>query len=81
MIINVRLFAALHEVVGREEIEVDLGSGKTAGELLDLLVAEHPKLDRYRDVVQIAVNQDFVDRDTPITADDEVALLPPVSGG
>jgi molybdopterin converting factor subunit 1 len=81
MKIRVKLFAALQHVVGHEELEVELVSGKTAGELLDLLVAEHPKLARYLDVIQVAVNQEFVGRDEPIAADDEVALLPPVSGG
>jgi molybdopterin converting factor subunit 1 len=81
MKVRVKLFAALHEVVGHEELEVELEPGTTAGELLDFLVAEHPKLARYLDVIQVAINQDFTERDASITEDDEVALLPPVSGG
>jgi len=81
MKIRVRLFAALREAVGHQEMEVELEPGTTAGELLDSLVAEHSKLVRYKDVIQVVINQDFAERDTPITDDDEVALLPPVSGG
>lgn len=81
MKIRVKLFAALREVVGRQEMEVELEPGTTAGELLDFLVAEHSKLARYLNVIQVAINQEFAERDTPIADDDEVALLPPVSGG
>ncbi len=79
--IKVKLFAALREVVGHEEMEVELGPRATAGELLDFLVAEHAKLARYLDVIQVAINQEFAERDSPITDGDDVALLPPVSGG
>ena len=81
MKIRVRLFAALHEVVGHQELEVEVEPGTTAGELLDSLVAEHSKLARYLDVIQVAINEEFAERDAPIADDDEVALLPPVSGG
>jgi molybdopterin converting factor subunit 1 len=81
MKIKVKLFAALHDVVGHEAMEVELEPGTTAGELLELLIAEHPKLSRYLDVIQVAINQEFAERDRPVAADDEVALLPPVSGG
>ena len=81
MKIKVKLFAALAEVVGHRELELEVESGTTAGELLDSLVAEHSKLARYLDVIQVAINQEFAERNSQITEDDEVALLPPVSGG
>ncbi len=81
MKIRVRFFAVLREVVGREQVEMEVEPEITAGGLLDSLVAEHAKLARYLDVIQVAINQDFAERDTKITAGDEVALLPPVSGG
>ncbi len=81
MKIRVKLFAALREAVGCQEMEVELEPGTTAGELLDSLVTEHSKLARYLNVIQVAINQEFAERGTPIADDDEVALLPPVSGG
>lgn len=81
MKVRVRFFAVLREVVGSEEVELEVEPGTTAGALLDSLAAEYTKLGRYLDVIQVAVNQDFAERDTKITDEDELALLPPVSGG
>ena len=79
--VRVRLFAALREVTGKEVIDVDVSSGTTAGALLETLVADHPKLGPFAQVVQVAVNREFTHRETELQADDEVAFLPPVSGG
>ena len=81
MKIQIRFFAALREITGKELIEVDVSSGTTAGALLDTLVADHPKLGPLARVIQVAVNREFAGRETELQANDEVAFLPPVSGG
>jgi molybdopterin converting factor subunit 1 len=79
--VRLRFFAALREIVGCEEMEKDVSEGTTPGLILEELAVEHPKLEPYLKVVKIAINQEFADRENPLTNDDEIAFLPPVSGG
>jgi len=76
-----RLFAGVREIAGQEEVALDVDEGTTAGGLWERLLTDHPKLTAYTDIIQVAVNQDVVDRGVELQPDDEVAFLPPVSGG
>ena len=81
MKVQVRLFASLREIVGQEQLDVDLAPGTTVAALWDKLVLRNERLAAYGKSVNFAINHDFVPRETEIAADDEVAFLPPVSGG
>ena len=81
MTVRLRLFAALREIVGRDEMDLELPAGTTAGGLWERLVADYPKLIPYAATIQVAINQDFADRRTELRERDDVAFLPPVSGG
>ena len=81
MRVRLLFFAAIREIVGCEEMERDIAEGLSTGGLLDELVSEYPKLGPFAPVVQIAVNHEVVDLRHGIKPDDEVAFLPPVSGG
>ncbi|HEU6446714.1 MAG TPA: molybdenum cofactor biosynthesis protein MoaE [Gaiellaceae bacterium] len=73
MSVRVRLFAGLRERAGWSEREVEAG---TVGEVwAELGLGEEPGGLLY------AVNQEYADRSTPLSDGDEVALIPPVSGG
>ena len=82
MIITVRLFAMLRERAGRDSIEVELADGATVAEALAKL-AERPELGDllHRMPVAMAVNRDYAGPGTSLGAGDELALVPPVSGG
>jgi molybdopterin converting factor subunit 1 len=79
--VRLRFFAAIREIVGCDEMERDVAEGVSTGGLLDELVSEYPKLGPFVKIVQIAVNHEVVDLRYIVEPDDEVALLPPVSGG
>ncbi|MFQ5459675.1 MAG: MoaD/ThiS family protein [Anaerolineae bacterium] len=79
MSVTVRLFAAFSEAVGATRLAVSVADGTTVGKLWDRLVSEHPDLRRYPP--SAAVNATFAQRDTVVTDGDDVAFLPPVSGG
>ena len=81
MKVRVRLFAALREIVGQEEVEVDLSPGTTVSGLWEKLVSRNERLGPYAKSINFAVNHDFVPRERELAPDDEVAFLPPVSGG
>lgn len=77
--IRVRLFAALREAAGSSEVEA---SGSTVGEVVDDLSARYGE--RFASVASVAsfvVNGERAGREVVVAAGDEVALLPPVSGG
>ena len=77
--VRVRLFAALREAADSSEVEA---SGTTVGEVVDSLSARFGE--RFATVAAVSsfvVNGERAARSTPIAEGDEVALLPPVSGG
>ena len=74
----VRLFAGARSAVGAGRLEVP---GATVGEVIDRVVGEHPALADLLPTCALWVNGDAAARDQPIVDTDEVAVLPPVSGG
>ena len=80
--ITVKLFALVKERAGRSELQME-GPVGTVGDLLQQLSAGHPALTELIDHgrLLISVNREFAGQDTPITDGDEVALMPPFSGG
>jgi molybdopterin converting factor subunit 1 len=81
MRVTVRLFARLREIAGTETLVRELPPGATAGSLWDDLARELPELSAYGSAVSTAVNEEYARRDAPIAEGDEIAFLPPVSGG
>ncbi|MDI3298933.1 MAG: molybdenum cofactor biosynthesis protein MoaE [Bacillota bacterium] len=81
MRISVRLFAGAAEAVGARQIDLELAGGSTAGQLLDRLLGEHPALARFGPSLLVAVNRRYAGREAVLADGDEVALIPPVSGG
>jgi molybdopterin converting factor subunit 1 len=80
--VTVRLFAILRERAGRDSIELRLSDGATVADALRTL-SETPGLAEplARLTVRMAVNREYADPDTPLSSGDELALVPPVSGG
>jgi len=82
MTVTVRLFAMLRERAGRDAIELELADGARVADALEALrdgTALGEALERIP--VRVAVNREYVGSDTPLAEGDEVALIPPVSGG
>jgi molybdopterin converting factor subunit 1 len=79
--VRLRFFATLRERVGTSEATREVSGVTTVGALWRELCREHPALGAYGGRVAFAVNQQYVDTDHPLQDNDEVAFLPPVSGG
>jgi molybdopterin converting factor subunit 1 len=79
--ISVRLFARLREITGRAELSREVPEGATAQTAWDALVGEFPELAGYTTSISVAVNEDYARMTTTIGDGDEIAFLPPVSGG
>ena len=81
MLVTIRLFARLREIAGAAELTRDLPPGATAGAAWQHLAREFPALAGYERAVSCAVNAEYARMDAPLGDGDEVAFLPPVSGG
>jgi molybdopterin synthase catalytic subunit len=79
--IRVRLFAIQRELAGTREIELDLPDGATVEDAWASVVERHPLLAPGRPSVRFARNGEYVDSSTLVAGGDELAFIPPVSGG
>jgi molybdopterin converting factor subunit 1 len=79
--IAVRCFAALREAAGAEVLRVTLPADGDVSALRHALLRAHPSLEALLPSTAVAVNQRLVGDDAVLREGDEVALLPPVSGG
>ena len=81
MRIRVRLFAIQRELAGTREVQLDLADGGSVQDAWVALVARYPALAPGRAFVRFARNADYAEPDTRLTDGDELAVIPPVSGG
>jgi molybdopterin converting factor subunit 1 len=81
MKVKVKLFAVHRQLLGQRELEMDIPSGATILDAWRQLKAEHPKMEHLSDTLMAARNQDYAPLDTRLSDGDEIAFIPPVSGG
>lgn len=78
---KVVLFAGYREAVGASSLAIDLAAGATVGDLTQEMAARYPKLPQDAGRIVAAVNEEYRAHDFRLVEGDEVALIPPVSGG
>jgi molybdopterin converting factor subunit 1 len=81
MHVTVRLFARLRDIAGSGELAREVEPGATVGVLWRDLTHEYPALEPYERSISSAVNLDYARMDRELRDGDEIAFLPPVSGG
>jgi len=81
MRVTVRLFARLRDLAGSGELRREVAAPATVRSVWTDLVAEIPALGAYERTMSVAVNADYARMSAPVGEGDEVAFLPPVSGG
>ncbi len=81
MQVRVLLFASLKDIVGSRELHLETPELITVGDLISQLEATYPRFKDYRSILLTAINEEYVDKSAPVSAGDEVAIFPPVSGG
>ena len=81
MRITVKLFAQLRDTAGVSELSISPTAGATVSDALELVFAAHPALRPPAARAAVAVNLAYATRDTVLQDGDELALIPPVSGG
>src|SRR5215813_8078830 len=81
MHINVLFFGVLKDIVGRPEDELDVPPGSALGSVFDHYAKRFPRLGEMAGSIVLARNREFAALAAPVLDGDEVAFLPPVSGG
>jgi molybdopterin synthase catalytic subunit len=82
MTVTVRLFAILRERAGRDSVEIELPEGATVGDAFERLAAAPGLGDLVERLpLRMAVNREYASAGTVIVPGDELALIPPISGG
>jgi len=81
MRLRVQFFSQLREIVGADEVRVDLPAGATVAELLAKLFQACPALQEWERNLLIGAGVEFVARDYVIQPNDDIAIMPPVQGG
>ncbi len=80
MTVRILFFASLRERAGRKEMSLEVEPGTTAATLLDRLRRDVPAM-AGAGRISLAVNEEYCEPDQTLHDGDEIALIPPVSGG
>lgn len=81
MRVRVLFFGRLKEIVGQSQEDAELSEGARVEDLFERYGRRFPELARFRSSIVASVNQEFTEWRAPLSPGDEVAFLPPVSGG
>jgi molybdopterin converting factor subunit 1 len=81
MLVKILLFARLRDITGKADLARQLPDAATAQTAWDVLAQEFPALSAYSGSISCAVNEEYARFTTALHDGDEVAFLPPVSGG
>lgn len=81
MTVTARFFAIFRERLGCSSMSIAISSGETVASLWERLAARRPEVRDLYTATRFAVNGDYATPETPVLDGDEVAFLPPMSGG
>jgi molybdopterin converting factor subunit 1 len=81
MDIRVKLFAVAQDLAGGEEVTLSMPEGSRVSDLIQKLIQHYPAFRDLEHVLRVAVNQEIALPGDSVRGGDEVAIIPPVSGG
>ncbi|MEN7551426.1 MoaD/ThiS family protein [Rapidithrix thailandica] len=77
---KIKLFGIAREIIGSSELEWEIAEASTVQQLLDSLKSNYPQLANLKSLA-VAVNSVYAKEGDKVSSSDEIALIPPVSGG
>ncbi|HTR80368.1 MAG TPA: molybdopterin converting factor subunit 1 [Bacteroidota bacterium] len=81
IVVTVRFFASARDVAKRSEMKLELPPASVAADVLERITSQFPAMKDLRTFTRIAVNESYVGSDFALSDGDEIAVIPPVSGG
>ncbi|RMH70674.1 MAG: molybdopterin converting factor subunit 1 [Gemmatimonadetes bacterium] len=81
MKINVKYFAMCREITGQPEEVIELKNGATTTDFWQVILEKYPRLEPYRAMSRLAVNMNYITDTIELNEQDEICIIPPVSGG
>lgn len=78
--LSVLLFGIVKDLTGQSTLTLSLPAGSRVSDLLDLIKTQYPALTEIKSIL-VAVNSEYAEASTILQPTDEIALIPPVSGG
>lgn len=79
--IRLKLFSMAKDLAGIDETLVEVPFNSKPEAVFNYLISRNPLFERWKPSLRIAVNMEYIDSETPLRDGDEVAIIPPVSGG
>jgi molybdopterin converting factor subunit 1 len=79
--VKVLFFGMLRDIVGRAEDSIEVDPGARLDSIFERYARQFPRLKEHASSIVLASNHEFCDRSVPVRENDEIAFLPPVSGG
>ncbi|MEF8835904.1 MAG: molybdopterin converting factor subunit 1 [Candidatus Thermoplasmatota archaeon] len=77
----VKFFASARDIVGKKNLEMEIEKDSKVGDVMENLFKEYPELEGMEDQLLISVNKDRTEKDEILKDGDEIAVMPPVTGG
>ena len=81
MRVRLLFFASCKDIVGCRETDIEIDEGSTVTQMYQAVFSRFPALKRLEKTLSIAVNAEYADTSAVLQEGDEVAFIPPVSGG
>ena len=81
MKVKTLFFASCRDMVGSREFDLEIDDGSRVGDVKRVLMATYPNFPAATNVLSVAVNAEYVDDRVILCPGDEIAFIPPVSGG
>ncbi|XVE99290.1 hypothetical protein REPUB_Repub03eG0185800 [Reevesia pubescens] len=79
--IKVLFFAKARDITGLTELLLEVSSGATTQDCLNKLVAKFPNLEQIRGCIVLALNEEYTNESAVVKDKDQLAIVPPISGG
>ena len=81
MNVHVQFFSRLRDLAGTAETQIEVPTGSTSADLLDLLYLRTPALRDWDKSILVGAGVEFVGRDYVLRPGDQISIMPPVQGG
>ncbi len=79
--VKVKFFASARQAVGEKDIDITIKTNSRVEDLMEIIYERYPELKEMEDHLLVSVNKDRSDKKDPLKDGDEIAVMPPVTGG